>query len=286
MGKDIINAIFKNRTITAHRGARALAPENSLEAAKKALEAGAWMWETDVRLSLDGELVLIHDPTLKRTSNVAQIFPGRDPFDVHDFTLAELKLLDFGSWFKKVDPFGQIAAGKVSSSDLLTYSGRPVVTLEEAILFTIRNDWLLNIEIKDLSGQKGHNSIVEKILHLVLSLEATRRVLISSFNHHYLRRIKDLDKNVRTGVLVDSPQSNPLKLMEDLEAFTFNPGLRAIRPWQIRALKQKGFGVLVWVVNNPRLAEALFLMGVNGIFTDFPQRFSGYNPQPTKLNRL
>ncbi len=274
MGQNILNAILNHRVIAAHRGARSLAPENSLDAAEKALASGAGMWETDVRMSLDGELVLIHDSTLERTSNVAERFPSLKSFPVHDFSLAELKSLDFGSWFNKVDPFGQIAAGKIPNSEQLRYSGLPVVTLEEALLFTIRKNWLLNIEIKDLSGLPGHNLVVEKILSLINSLEATERVLVSSFNHHYLRSIRDLDSNIRTGVLVNSHQSDPVKLMLELDAFSYNPGLRAVRPWQIRALKEKGFGVLIWVVNNPKLAEALFSMGSDGIFTDFPQRFS------------
>jgi glycerophosphoryl diester phosphodiesterase len=148
-----------------------------------------------------------------------------------------------------------------------------VVTLEEAILFTLENDWLLNIEIKDLSGRPGHNLIVEKVVSLVNSLDAAEKVLISSFNHHYLAHVRKLDKNIKTGVLVDTVQSNPAQLMLDLDAFTFNPALRAFRPRQIHRLKRKGFGVLVWVVNNPWTARACFAMGADGIFTDFPQRY-------------
>jgi len=73
---------------------------------------------------------------------------------------------------------------------------------------------------------------------------------------------------------LNSFQADPVGLMLELDAFTFNPGLRAFWPRQIRGLKQKGFGVLVWAVNNPWLAEAFFAMGADGIFTDFPQRFS------------
>ena len=114
MSQDIVNAIRKRRLIAAHRGARSLAPENTLAAARLALAAGARMWEIDVRMSRDGEIVLIHDPNLERTSDAPGKFPGRSPWLVHDFTLDELKTLDFGSWFSETDPFGQIAAGKIS----------------------------------------------------------------------------------------------------------------------------------------------------------------------------
>jgi len=274
MSQNILNTVRNRRLIAAHRGARSLAPENTLAAARAALAAGARMWESDLRMSRDEELVLLHDPDLKRTSDAQSKFAGRSPWLVDDFTLGELKSLDFGSWFGAADPFGQIAAGGISPSELASYSGEPAVTLEEAILFTIRNDWLLNVEIKDLSGRPGHESIVEKVVSLVRSLGAAEKMLISSFNHYYLTLIRRLDKNIRTGVLVNSFQSDPVGLMLELDAFTFNPGLRAFWPPQIRRLKQKGFGVLVWVLNDPWLAGAFFAMGADGIFTDFPQRFS------------
>ena len=274
MSEDIVNAIRNRRLIAAHRGARSLAPENTLAAARVALAAGAGMMEIDVRMSCDGQLVLIHDHNLQRTSDAPVKFPDRSPWLVHDFTLDELRTLDFGSWFNDTDPFGQIAEGKISLSELAEYSGEPVVTLEEAILFTIRNDWLLNIEIKDLSGSPGHESIVKKVADLVRSLGAADKVLVSSFNHHYLALVRKFDREIKTGVLADSFQSDPVQLVLELGALSYNPKFRAVRPWQIRRLKQKGFAVLVWVLNKPWLAGALFSMGADGIFTDFPQRFS------------
>ena len=92
----------------AHRGASSLAPENTLAAARKALDLGADMWELDVQMTADGELVILHDNTLKRTSNVETIFPVRRPWRVHQFNLNEIRQLDFGSWFEEQDPFGQV----------------------------------------------------------------------------------------------------------------------------------------------------------------------------------
>jgi glycerophosphoryl diester phosphodiesterase len=272
-----IGDAFRNRLIAAHRGARSLAPENTLAAARAAFASGAGMWEIDVRMSRDGEPVVIHDRDLQRTSDAPSKFPDRSPWLVGDFNLCDLKALDFGSWFAAADPFRQIAAGKVSLSSLAKYSGEPVLTLEEAILFTLRNDWLLNIEIKDLSGQPGHESIVQKVVDLVRSLGATEKVLISSFSHYYLAFVKRLDRAIKTGVLVNRYQSDPIGLALDLDVFAYNPGLRAVQPRQIHRLKQKGFRVLVWVLNSPWLARTLFAMGADGVFTDFPQRFLTMN---------
>jgi glycerophosphoryl diester phosphodiesterase len=176
MNRDIANA-FRSRLIAAHRGARSLAPENTLAAARAALASGAGMWKIDVRMSRDGELV-----------------------------------------------------------------------------------------------------VIRKVVDLVRRLGAAEKVLISSFNHYYLALAKRLDRGISTGVLVNRFQSDPLRLVLGLDAFTYNPGSRAVQPRQIRRLKQKGFRVLVWVLNNPWLAKTFFVMGADGIFTDFPQRF--FNDEP------
>ena len=268
-----IEGAFRKPLIAAHRGARSLAPENTLASARVALASCAGMWEIDVRMSRDGEAVVIHDPDLGRTSDAAHKFPDRSPWLVGDFSLCELKALDFGSWFATDDPFGQIAAGKVSLSSLAKYSGEPLLTLEEAILFTLRNDWLLDIEIKNLFGQPRHESIVQKVVDLVRSLGAAEKVLISSFNHYYLALVKRLERGIKTGILVNRFQSDPIRLASELDAFAYKPGTRSVRPWQIHRLKKKGVRVLVWTLNSPWLARAFFAMGVDGVFTDFPQRF-------------
>lgn len=275
MHQDIVSALKSGRALTiAHRGARSLAPENTLAAAKRALAAGADLWEFDVRVTRDGELILIHDMTLKRTTDVSLKFPERYPWYVHDFTLAELRSLDFGSWFAEADPFGQVLAEAVSQDDLARFLSESVPTLEEAVLFTLQNHWLMNIEIKDLSRLPGHETVVEKVIALVRSLEATERVIISSFNHRYLSRVRAIDASIATGALVNRAPQDILKLMRDLGARTFHPRLLAVRPRQVRELRQNGLNTLVWVVNRKRVAQALRGIGVDGFFTDFPQDFS------------
>src|SRR5215471_12335133 len=83
----------------AHRGARAFAPENTLEAIAAAAHLGCHMVELDVRLSRDGELIVVHDHNLARCSNVREVFPDRGPWFVSDFTASEIAKLDAGSWY-------------------------------------------------------------------------------------------------------------------------------------------------------------------------------------------
>lgn len=255
----------------AHRGASSLAPENTLSAARKGLAVGADMWELDVQLSADDELVVIHDSTLKRTSNVVDLFPHRRPWQVHEFTLADMRKLDFGSWFIEQDPFGQIAAGVVTEEELKNYVGEPAPTLEEALSFTKEQNWYVNIEIKDLSKRPGNSQIVDKVIALVEKLNMVNMVLVSSFNHQYLAQIAASYPHVLTGVLDTKPHVRPASLLRRLGARTYHPRKTFIRLADIEKLKRQGFGVNVRTINDEKTMERLVRAGVSGIFTDFPQ---------------
>lgn len=255
----------------AHRGARSLAPENTLAAARKGLEIGADLWELDVAVTADGELVVLHDDSLKRTSNAEQVFPNRRPWLVHTFTLAELRRLDFGSWFNKTDPFKQIAAGAVTEEMQDGYVGEPIPTLREALVFTRENQWRVNVEIKDASGTPGDQDVAEKAVVLIEELGMIGRVLISSFNHSYLRRVKSANPDLLTAALVENPAADPARLVRELGALGYNPGIERFRPNDIPAIRKAGVEVFVWTVNDPQSMRELITNGVSGIFTDFPQ---------------
>jgi len=258
--------------IIAHRGARSLAPENTIPAAVKAFENHADGWELDVAMSRDGVLVVVHDDTLERTSDVKDVFPDRQPWSVYDFTLAELQQLDFGSWFVATDPFEQIDAGIISPEDVGIYQGVTIPTLKKALLYTKSNHWWVNIEIKNAAGTAADGVIVQKVVDLVMELEMEEQVLISSFNFEYLQQVKDLNKDLATGVLVNKVVVDPISLMERLDAQAFHPGIKVTYPEQVALLRQHGYDVNVWTVNEVHQMQDLIEMGVTGIITDFPQR--------------
>ncbi len=255
----------------AHRGARSLAPENTLTAARKAFDIGADMWELDVCMTSDGEVILLHDDTLERTSNAADVFPGREPWQIADFSLAEIRRLDFGSWFNRTDPFGQIAAGNVTPAEQQSYSGEPAPTLREALEFTKANRWKVNVEIKDLTGTAGHRVIVERVVALIRELEMQPDALISSFNHDYLLKVKSLAPEIKTGALVEHGDSDPLRLINRLQAQAYNPKFGQVTPEEIRRLRENGIDVYVYTVNDPDDMKFLIDSQVSGLFTDFPQ---------------
>ncbi len=270
--KSLLDTIAEGRMLNiAHRGARSLAPENTLSAALRALREGADLWELDVMMTADGQPIVIHDESLKRTSNAAHVFPSRRPWRVREFTLEEIRRLDFGSWFAKEDPFGQVAAGVVSEKDLQSYRGERAPTLDEALQFTLAHEWYVNIEIKDLRGGPGDREIVAKVMGLVARLEMTDRILISSFNHRYLKQVKALNPAIPTGVLVEHRPLNPVGLALDQEATSYHPRVSALHTEDLPLLRERGIAVLVWVANDERTMHSLIARGVNGIFTDFPQ---------------
>jgi glycerophosphoryl diester phosphodiesterase len=255
----------------AHRGARSLAPENTLAAARRALEIGAEMWEVDVQMSADGKLFLTHDDTFCRTSDVETLFPDRSPWNVQTFRADEIRRLDCGSWFCVDDPFGQVALGEVTPEEVEAFRGEPIPTLREALAFTRDNDWLINVELKDHSGTPGDGSVVEQAVALVEEVGVVGRVLLSSFNHSYLERVRAINPGIATGALVLEPVPDPVQLLRALDASAYHPWSQIVVGDDVARLRQAGYDVFVWTVNHVSEMQSLIRMGVTGIFTDFPQ---------------
>lgn len=256
----------------AHRGARSLAPENTILAAKKGFEIGADLWELDVAMTKDGELVVIHDDTLERTSNAAEVFSTRRPWNVVDFSFADLQTLDFGSWYNKTDPFGQIASGAVSTQDQQSFVGIKIPTLKEALKFTQDNNWKVNVEIKDHAGTFADATIVEKVVALIGEIGFEKSVMISSFNHDYVKRVKKANPAIKTAALTNAEVADWLAIIKSTGADAYNPSVKYVKAEQVAAVRAAGKDVYVWTVNDEATMKSLIKMGVSGIFTDYPQR--------------
>jgi len=261
-----------NVLVMAHRGFRGIAPENTLPAAQKGYDSGADYWELDVAASSDGELVVMHDDTLARTTDADELFPNRSPWTVYDFTLAELKSLDAGSWYAKADQFRQIAAGRVTKQDLDSFVGIRVPTLAEALELTKKNGWNVNIEIKDATGRDCDPWIVEKTADLVKAMGMSGSVVVSSFNHAYLLRMKKALPEIRIAALVDKPIADPVSTLQRMGAMALNPNHRYLDEATVKKVREAGFDVFVWTPNEKADMERLVRWGVTGLITDFPDR--------------
>jgi glycerophosphoryl diester phosphodiesterase len=272
--KQIIEVALDTMNILniAHRGARSLAPENTMPAARKAFALGASGWELDVAMTADGELVLLHDDTLERTSDASQVLKDRQPWKVETFTLEELRQLDFGSWFVREDPFKQVAAGAVTLEEQAAIQGTQIPTLQEALEYTRAHQWFVNVEIKDAAGTPGDDTIVKAVVDLIRELGMNDLVLVSSFHHDYLRQVKVLQPSLATGALVDRNVDDPVALVKELNAQAYHPSKKVINAEQVQALRNEGIAVYVWTVNEEDEMRKFIEMRVSGIITDYPQR--------------
>ena len=227
--------------VIAHRGASGTRPENTLIAFRRAQELGAHMIELDVQLTRDGEVVVMHDWTLARTTD------GRGR--VASRTLAELRRLDAGSWF---DP---------------GYAGEPVPTLRE-VLDAVALP--VNVELK----ARGADGLEAHALDVVRAAGAEARVVFSSFHAQSLVRLRRLSPSATIAVLWSRRQlTMALRLAGRVGATALHIRKDAASSDEVRAAVAEGLAVRAWTVNDPGESGRLAAAGVSGVFTDFPERF-------------
>ena len=290
---DLLTSDRGRPVVVAHRGASALAPENTLEAARLGWQAGADAWELDVQLTRDGVAVVVHDETLVRTTDVAARFAGDARsacgFRVLDFDWRDLQTLDAGSWFVEVLPEPR-EEGIVDRQGSIR-----IPTLAEALRLTADLNWLVNIEIK--SFPESPPGLVEAVLDVITQTGTADRVLLSSFDHRDLTQVAELLPRcypglglVPRGVLTANPLVQPHRYVRELVgAQTYHVSTQclgadsieyrcrataaALCGADIDGLKSYGIPILVYTVNDGAragLAEHLAEIGVDGLFSDDP----------------
>jgi glycerophosphoryl diester phosphodiesterase len=259
--------------ICAHRGARSIAPENTLLSLDKAMKCGAHCWETDVQITRDKELIIFHDSNLSRTTNIAthEMFCTRKEDRVEQFTLEELRKLDAGSWFLADDPFGTVAGGEVQNSERDTVSKQQIPLLREVLHFSKEHSFPVNIEIKSLDTPQGDVEIVDRTIEMIKETGTLDLVLLSSFRHEYLHRARALSGDIAIAVLAKNQHpENLIQYLQSFSAAAYHPGDSICDTETILELQKSGFRVNSWTINNRKRAEELHIAGV-GIITDWPQ---------------
>jgi len=259
-------------TVVAHRGARSLAPENTLAAARKAYALGADVWETDVAVTADDQLVLMHDDAMTRTTNVKERFPDRVPAAFSTYSLAEIRTLDAGSWFERDDPFGQIAAGAVSHMELAQYAGEKVPTLQEAFKLTLELDWFLNLELKDQPAPKDDFDVVNAVLELADEVGiGSDHLLFSSAQLAWLKTLKQRRPEFEVQAILGLFPEDPMDF-SDVYFDAFNPRHTRLSIDQLKQQAGRGLKLNPFTINDNELIANLIEIGVAGLITDFPQR--------------
>ena len=209
----------------AHRGDSFFSPENTLIAATLAHRSRADAWEFDVQLTQDGVPIVLHDPSLCRTTDAEKVYADDPRADlgylVAEFSAAEIRTLDAGAWFLNRAGGPRTACGfgtlRILEAEVLgAIASRRVVvpTLEEALEATIGLDWLANVELK--SSHDGDFRLVDAVLAVVERVGAGERVLISSFDHAEVARVVAIAPGVATGVLSATPLHRPATYVRDV----------------------------------------------------------------------
>ena len=227
--------------IYGHRGASAYAPENTLEAYKLAMEMGADGVELDVHLSKDGELMVIHDIDLDRTTG----FHGK----VCDYTLAELKELD-------------------ASNGMEAYKGVKIPTLREVYELLKPLGAMVNIEIK--TTDCFYPGIEEKLLELEREMGMEGKTVYSSFNHYTIARLRQLDPNAQLGLLYMSGLYEPWNYAKQVGAQYIHPMYPSLLlPGLAQGCLENGIGINAWTVDDPGMI-GLCLHGGANVITNKP----------------
>ena len=216
--------------IVAHRGASAYEPENTIRSFERAFQLDADFVELDVRLSKDGVLVVIHDETVDRTTNGSGL--------VRSLTLNQLRLLD---------------AGK----------GEKIPTLKEVLERFNRNEHRFFIEVKE-------PGLVEKLLETILEHEAQDRVMVTSFYHNVLKKIKEKRKDIKCGVIFACQPVKPERLARDAWANILLPKFQYVDKEMVSRAHKNNLSIIPWSINNKKDSEKMINLNVDGLVTDKP----------------
>ncbi|KRV48220.1 glycerophosphodiester phosphodiesterase [Wenjunlia vitaminophila] len=257
-------AISDRTTVVAHRGASAYAPENTLAAVRKADDLGILWVENDVQRTKDGELVIMHDTTLKRTTDVEERFPGRSPWKVADFTLEEIRTLDAGSW-KGAE-----------------FTGERVPTLEEYVNLLDDTGQNLLMEIKAPELYPGIEEQIVDVLDDEGWLDRRhiqRKLITQSFSADSVETFHALVPEAKTGFLGTPSIDNLPKYAEFADQI--NPRFADVTPEYVKAVHEvkgahgKPLEVFTWTVNDADTARRVADAGVDGIITNYPDLVRG-----------
>lgn len=232
--------------VVAHRGFSGVAPENTMAAFKKAIEVGSDMIELDVRLSKDGEVVVIHDESVERTTNGK----GR----VIDLTLNELKRLGAGSKFHS------------------SFSGEQIPTLKE-VLQLAYGQIKVNIELK--IGDYGRWTILdlaERALREVEMAGMVNQVMFSSFDPMAIERVMKKNQAMPVAYLYNRPWNFPREVTEGRPFPTLNCRKTVLTSENISHAHQEGVRIGVYTLNTEEEMERFIDLKVDAIITNYPDR--------------
>ena len=234
--------IITRTHVTAHRGFSRKAPENTMPAFQAALACGAAFIELDVQLTKDGELVVIHDDKLDRTTD------GKGY--VKNYTYEELSKLSAGKWFGKEHAFDDVQ-----------------IPLLSEVLELTGDDIMLNIEIKKSGNPKA---TAEKTVALIEEYGVVNSCYVTSFSYPALKKVKQLNPKIKTAFIANLATATSYAQLPYIDAVSMN--YLFVNQSVVNTAHHHGKRVFVWTVDRQSEMQKMMALGVDNIITDCPDK--------------
>ncbi len=230
--------------VISHRGYSGKYPENTMLAFRRAAEAGCDEIELDVQITKDGEVVVIHDETLDRTTSGSGL--------VRDFTFEEIRKFNAAKLFY----------------DGLVFE--PVPSFDEYCRWAAECGMSTNIEIK--TGIYYYREIEEKTAEIIKKYGLEEKVMFSCFNHVSLLKMKKIFPQAKCGILVDETGIGNAAYYCKSSGFAYyHPDVRGLSDETIEECRKEGIGINAWTINDMGDLERLYEKGCAGVITNYPE---------------
>ena len=234
--------IISRTQVTAHRGFSKVAPENTMPAFEAAMECGADYIELDVQLTSDGQLVVIHDDKLDRTTDGKGLVSRR--------TYDELQTLSAGSWFGKDGEFDDVK-----------------IPLFSDVLELVGDDIMLNIEIKKSGDPK---KTAEKTVELIEEYGIVNSCYVTSFSYPALKKVKQLNSKIKTAFIANLATATSYAQLPYIDAVSMN--YLFVNQAVVNSAHHHGKRIFVWTVDRQSEMQKMMALGVDNIITDRPDK--------------
>jgi Glycerophosphoryl diester phosphodiesterase len=237
--------MIKRSLNIAHRGFSGYYPENTMLAFRKAVEVGCDGIETDLHMTKDGVIVICHDEKIDRTTDGTGF--------ILNYTYEELCKFDagikYGEQFKK----------------------ERIPSIDEFLNYVKDKNLLINFELKN--NIILYEELEQKVIQKVHEFKIEKNIILSSFNHYSMIRVKEIDNSIKTGLLYEATLYKVDEYAEMVGADALHPFYPAVMDNKIvEDIKKKGIMINAYTVNEEEDMKRLIALGIDGIITNYPDR--------------